>query len=445
MPIFQSQSITTYQSWFRLKNVPGLGNILFKRLIKRFASPENVFSAPLYDLKQVRGMGARVISGIQNSRVTNEIKEQIRLIEKKGFQIVTLTDKAYPVLLKQIPDPPPYFTCIGTLENISPAIAIVGSRQATSYGLNTAEKLGYDLALKGFQVISGMALGIDTAAHEGALKAGGRTLAVLGSGLGTIYPRENRNLFHKIADNGAVISEFNVYASPEARHFPIRNRIISGISTGTVVVEAAARSGSLITARLAAEYDREVFAVPGNIHSSNSAGTHALLKQGAKLVENHGDVTEELYHMIHELSLPAREQTASERPAHKQTASGRVAINTKQGQSDPFLFDSEFSRSNQEFSRSNQEFSRSNQESSRSNQESSRSNQESNPPVPVSLFKPDEYQNEILSILGRASPLHIDTIIEQSAFNAGTVTAALLDLELSGMIKQKPGKMFYLQ
>lgn len=415
MPI--PQSMTAYQSWFCLKNVPGLGNILFKRLIERFGSPENVFSASPYDLKQIRGMGTRVISGIRSSCVTREMEEQFRLIEKQGFKIVTLTDKAYPALLKQIPDPPPYFTYMGTLEDSSPTISIVGSRRATSYGLNTAEKLGYDLAARGFQVVSGMALGIDTAAHEGALKAGGRTLAVLGSGLGKIYPRENRNLFHKIADNGAVISEFNIHAAPEARHFPMRNRIISGISTGTVVVEAAAKSGSLITARLAAEYDREVFAVPGNIHSSNSAGTHALLKQGAKLVENHEDVMEELYHMVH--GVPAEE---SFQPTRNSSSSTLISgLEQKTGHHHPQKPVAHAEQMDSPIS----------------------SGSEKTHPNP--LFRPDEYQNKILTILEKSSPLHIDTIIEQSTFNAGTVTAALLDLELSGMIRQRPGKMFYLQ
>lgn len=413
MPI--AQSMTTYQSWFRLKNVPGLGNILFKRLMEKFGSPDDVFSAPVYDLKQIRGMGKRVISGIHNSRITSEIEDQIRLIRNKGFRIAVLTDSTYPSLLKRIPDPPPYLTYIGTLENPSPAIAIVGSRQATSYGLNTAEKLGYDLGASGFQIISGMALGIDTAAHEGALRANGKTLAILGSGLGKIYPRENRNLFHKIADNGAVISEFNVFAAPDARHFPMRNRIICGISTGTIVVEAAARSGSLITARLAAEYGREVFAVPGNIHSANTTGTHALLKQGATLVENHRDVMEELHHMIHGLMPAPSESTGNELLSNQRvdpqpkTAPPPCNIGNSSGQMPPDTMPS--------------------------------GSESLHPDV---NFKPDTYQNEIITILGKSSPLHIDTIIEQSTFHAGAVTGALLDLELSGMIEQRPGKMFYL-
>jgi DNA processing protein len=180
------------------------------------------------------------------------------------------------------------------LGNAINSIAMVGSRNATDYGLATTNRLSRDLATLGITIVSGMAKGIDTAAHEGALMAKGKTIAVLGSGIGRIYPADNENLFHRIVETGAVISEFPFYAEPEAHHFPMRNRIISGMSLGTVIVEATLRSGSLITARLAAEQNREVFAVPGNIHSFKSTGTHTLIKQGAKLVENSKDIIEEI-------------------------------------------------------------------------------------------------------------------------------------------------------
>jgi DNA processing protein len=175
---------------------------------------------------------------------------------------------------------------------------VVGSRNATHYGISTALKLSSDLASLGITIVSGMALGIDSAAHEGALRGKGQTIAVLGSGLEVIYPKENRNLFYAIAENGAVISEFPLMTEPEPKNFPIRNRIISGICLGTVVVEASKKSGSLITARLAAEQGREVFAVPGSIHSFKSAGAHSLIKQGAKLVEHARDIMEELVGMM---------------------------------------------------------------------------------------------------------------------------------------------------
>jgi DNA processing protein len=182
----------------------------------------------------------------------------------------------------------------GTLDPLENLLAVVGSRNATAYGVTTTRRLCNDLAGKGMGIISGMARGIDTAAHEGALMGKGRTIAVLGSGLEQIYPAENRDLFHKIAENGAVITEFPLNALPEAHHFPQRNRIISGMSLGTLVVEATRKSGSLITARLAVEQNREVFAIPGSIHSFKSAGTHILIKQGAKLVENVQDILDEL-------------------------------------------------------------------------------------------------------------------------------------------------------
>jgi DNA processing protein len=196
--------------------------------------------------------------------------------------------------LREIPDPPPYLYVYGKLDERPKKIAVVGSRHATTYGINTARDLCKDLASLGITVVSGMARGIDTAAHEGALMGKGKTIAVLGCGLDRIYPAENQKLYHRISENGAVVSEFTLMTEPEAHNFPIRNRIISGMSLGTVVVEASKKSGSLITARLAAEQNREVFAVPGSVQSFKSTGTHTLIKQGAKLVEHAQDVIEEL-------------------------------------------------------------------------------------------------------------------------------------------------------
>ena len=183
---------------------------------------------------------------------------------------------------------------MGSISATKKNISIVGSRNATQYGRDTTQRLSRDLASLGMTIVSGMARGIDTAAHEGALMAHGKTIAVLGSGLERIYPRENETLFHRIAETGAVISEFPLNAEPEAHHFPMRNRVISGLSLGTVIVEATLRSGSLITARLAAEQNREVFAVPGSVNSFKSTGSHTLIKQGAKLVEQAGDIMEEI-------------------------------------------------------------------------------------------------------------------------------------------------------
>lgn len=280
--------------WFCLKRVPGIGNHLFKRLIDRFELPEKVFQASKAELIQVEGISARLAVSIKNFRTPDSMRRELDQINQKGLGIITLADSEYPSLLREIPDPPPFLYVSGNLKGSLRNIAVVGSRNATAYGISTTQKLCADLSAFDITIVSGMAIGIDTAAHQGALAGSGKTVAVLGSGLNNIYPTENQNLFKRISENGAVITEFELNAEPEAHHFPIRNRIISGMSLGAIVVEATRKSGSLITARLAAEQNREVFAVPGSIQSFKSTGTHTLIKQGAKLVENAQDVLEEL-------------------------------------------------------------------------------------------------------------------------------------------------------
>jgi len=286
------------QAWFALKSVSGIGNHLFKRLIDRFQSPEHTFGASQDALLKVEGMTLRLAQRIKTHVIEDKIEKELALVSQKGYRILTLSDPQYPPLLKRIPDPPPFLYVYGTLPGTIKNIAVVGSRNATHYGISTTKSLCQDLVSLGFIIVSGMARGIDTAAHTGALSGQGQTVAVLGSGLEQIYPRENQRLFHRIAENGAVISEFSLDAEPEGHNFPIRNRVISGISLGTVIVEATKKSGSLITARLAAEQNREVFAIPGSIQSFKSIGTHQLLKQGAKLVEHAQDVIDELPHDI---------------------------------------------------------------------------------------------------------------------------------------------------
>jgi len=284
--------------WFTLKNVPGIGDLLFKRLIDRFNSPELVFEATREDLVGVDGITPRLAASIKQCKISDSVKKDLDLVMQKKYKIATMADTEYPPLLRQIPDPPPFLYVLGRLNGSIRNIAVVGSRNATRYGLSTTRRLCHDLVKLQMTIVSGMAVGIDSAAHQGALMGKGRTIAVLGSGLERIYPEQNRNLFHQIAENGAVISEFPLKTEPDAHNFPKRNRIISGISLGTVVVEATRRSGSLITARLAAEQNRDVFAVPGSIQSFKSTGTHTLIKQGAKLVEHAQDIMEELSHMI---------------------------------------------------------------------------------------------------------------------------------------------------
>lgn len=251
------------------------------------------------------GVGKKALEKYSDSRVAQKLSEAVRgndidkelaSAKKHGVQIITVFEDKYPNLLKKIHSPPIVLYVKGHLPKDSEyAVGIVGSRVASIYGCATAQKLAYQLASRGVVIVSGLARGIDSAAHKGALKAGGRTIAVLGNGLNTIYPPENKKLAGEIVENGgAVISEFPMAMEPLPRNFPIRNRIISGLSLGVIVVEAAKNSGALITADFALEQDREVFAVPGKIDSSVSHGTNELIKQGAKLVQSADDVIEEL-------------------------------------------------------------------------------------------------------------------------------------------------------
>jgi DNA processing protein len=272
-----------------------VGNVLYRNLLSAFGEPEAVFSAGREALAPVEGMSKKALQGILRFKGDPWIGEELIKVEKMEMEILPLTDSRYPHLLKEIPDPPPYLYFKGTWQpGDSPAMALVGSRLCSYYGESMTLRLASALARRGLAVVSGMARGIDTLAHQGALKAGGKTVAVLGSGLDWIYPKENETLYRQILEQGGVISEFPLGTAPEAKNFPVRNRIISGMSLGVVVVEATERSGSLITARLAMEQGREVFAVPGPVDAAGSFGTHFLIKQGAKLVERPEDILEEI-------------------------------------------------------------------------------------------------------------------------------------------------------
>jgi DNA processing protein len=293
--------------WLTLKSVEGVGDLLFRRLIDRFGSPERALEAPPGALAAVEGIRPAVAKRIHAARKDiGHAEREFERVQKAGFRIVLMSGPEYPAMLRQVPDPPPLLYVSGSLVADEATVSVVGSRHPTSYGIDVAGSLAGDMAGMGITVVSGMAAGIDTAAHRGALDANGRTVAVLGSGLNRIYPAENRDLFHAIAANGAVVTEFTMDAEPDARHFPRRNRIISGISLGTVVVEATRRSGSLITARMALEQNREVFAVPGSIHSFKSTGAHRLIRQGAKLIEHAGHILEELPLAVSTPEAPGR-------------------------------------------------------------------------------------------------------------------------------------------
>ena len=277
--------------------VKGLGNVLICRLIDDCGSAEKVFETAKTAgaLAQIDGIGVETENLVKNFSGWEKAEKEISRARKLGFGISTLTDKEYPANLKEIHSAPPVLYVFGEIkERDRLSIAVVGSRYSSKYGTDTAKSFSRELAEKGVCIISGMARGIDSAAHKGAISAGGRTVAVLGTGLDVIYPPENHELYRNIAKNGAVVSAFPLGTKPDKNNFPERNSVISGLSLGTVVVQAARKSGALITASLALEQKREVFAVPGRIGENSSAGTNYLIKRGAKLVESADDITEEI-------------------------------------------------------------------------------------------------------------------------------------------------------
>ena len=282
--------------WIALNNVLGVGKVLYKRLITRFGGPEEVFGTTEDELLTVDGIRPPVAKAIKAADGRGWADEETARAESRGVRIVTFGDKEYPEHLRQVHDPPPYLYVNGALRpDDKVAVAIVGSRLATTYGRHMTRRIARELASKGITVVSGGARGIDTEAHRGALSAKGRTVAVLGCGIDVTYPLENEELFGLIAESGAVVSEYPMGTPPEHMNFPPRNRIISGMSMGVVVVEATGDSGSLITASYSLEQGREVYAVPGNVVSPNSHGVNSLIKRGAKLVEGAQDVLTDLF------------------------------------------------------------------------------------------------------------------------------------------------------
>jgi len=292
-----------YRHWLALKKIPGVGNILFKRLLSTFSSPEAVFKAGRDALLDVEGLHRTVAGAIRSFSDFSEIDMEIARVEKSGSRLVCLQDAEYPECLAAIDDPPPILYVKGTLKK-SDAVAIVGSRKMTPYGRGVAGTLSRALAELGIAIVSGFARGIDATAHQAALAVGGYTAAVLGCGIDYIYPPEHKSLYRAMAEGGALLSEFPMGTIPAPHHFPQRNRIISGMALGCVVIEAPINSGSLITARHALEQGREVFAVPGPITSMGSAGPHHLIHSGAKLVTQVQDILEEI--LPHLTRLPVK-------------------------------------------------------------------------------------------------------------------------------------------
>ena len=368
--------------WVALKWVEGVGNVGFKALLEAFGTPQKVFEAPLSMIKAVPGIGDKTAPQIKSFKDWKKVEKELEFADRTCVSIVTSQDPLYPSQLLSTYDYPAFLYVKGHLKEDDVNVAVVGSRTASTYGKFTTERLCRELVLRGITVISGLARGIDSAAHRGALSGKGRTIAVLGCGLDVVYPPENEKLFTEISLQGALISEFPFGTPPNAPNFPARNRIISGISLGVVVVEASEKSGSLITARIALEQGREVFAVPGSIDSSGSRGTNKLIKQGAKLIENVEDILEEI--------LP-------------QVTSAPKVVKPDQRQKQP------------------------------------------DDQQKILTSSPDlvlkETEKTVWQVLSQ-KPVHIDQIITSTWLTAHEVLVILLNLELQGLIEQKPGKTY---
>lgn len=315
--------MTDREATIALNMIEGLGPVKVRALIDVLGSPSALFDPDVSDLRMVKGFGSKLSKQVLARRYEVDIEGELRRAKELGVRILTSLDDEYPESLKTIYDPPLVLYVRGEiLAQDRHALAMIGSRKCTHYGLNVTDRLAYQLAQTGFTVVSGLARGIDSAAHEGALKAGGRTIAVLGSAMDELYPPENAELADAIAKSGAVISEYPFGRQADRQTFPYRNRIVSGLSMGVIVVESGAKSGSLHTADAAVEQGRSVFAVPGRVDSPASKGTNRLIKNGAKLVDNVDDILEEF-----ELLIPPE---AVDRPGEQLAARPDVPLSEEE-------------------------------------------------------------------------------------------------------------------
>lgn len=370
------------EKWLKLIRADNVGPTTFTRLIKHFGSADSALGASVSELTKIDRIGFKTAEQIAKTCNKFDTKVELELAGKLGVWIINLDDERYPPVLKRIYDPPPVLYIKGSLtkaDNLG--IAIVGSRRCSLYGQEQASRLAHFLSSAGFTIYSGMARGIDTAAHQGALSADGRTIAVQACGLTNIFPPENKKLFELIAESGACISELPLRYEPLSENFPPRNRIIAGLSLGTIVVEAGLYSGALITARAALENNREVMAVPGKIDSPLSKGAHQLIKQGAKLIESVEDVMEALGYIGEQLQ------------AHVSASAAKASEKTEAP-----LFD-------------------------------------------IGRLNLSEDEKTIYNYLGK-EPSHIDQIIAATNLTAGNISAGLVSLRLKGLIKQLPGSLF---
>jgi len=306
-----TESKNSLRDWLALSFVTGVGSRTAAFLIDRFGSPSTCFEASAAELESA-GLGREAIGSLKSAEPKDTAERELEGLVPLGGIALTLADERYPSLLRETYDPPIVLYAKGNVSRAfdQPAVAVVGSRWCSTYGRNVAQMLGRNLGERGVTVVSGLARGIDSAAHRGALEGMGITVAVMGTGLDTVYPKENRKLAEQIIEHGALITEFPLNTPPVSQNFPFRNRVISGLSLGVLVVEGAERSGSLITARMAYEQGRDVYAVPGNITSSKSFGPNYLIKDGAKLVQTWRDVVEEFPIELKEKILSAEHMEA---------------------------------------------------------------------------------------------------------------------------------------
>lgn len=287
--------MTDLKYWIALSRLTDIGPLSARKLLSAFGTPERIFDAHIEDLLGIEGIGINRAKSIKQFSSWKDVEKEARLIEQKEITPVSFESPSYPEMLRETDGAPLVLYMKGSLiQRDRYAVAVVGSRNLTHYGASVAEGIAGDLAHMGFTIVSGMARGVDSLAHKAALRSGGRTIAVLGSGVDVPYPPENRSLMEKIIGSGSVLSEFPAGTPPDRENFPRRNRIISGLSLGVLVVEATSDSGALITARYATDQGREVFALPGNITSANSSGTNELIRKGATLVRHADDILEEL-------------------------------------------------------------------------------------------------------------------------------------------------------
>jgi DNA processing protein len=367
--------------WLALTLTQGLGATKARRLVELFGGIQGIFRASLTEL-EAAGLSAVSAQSLGTGHSIELAKEESQKAKEAGVTVISLDDAAYPPTLKQIYDPPVVLYVRGSVEILSqPGIALVGTRHPTPYGSGMAEKLAHDLAARGLVIFSGLARGIDTAGHRGALAAKGKTVAVMGTGVDVIYPKDNTRMADQILSmGGTLISEFPLQTFPAPQNFPIRNRIISGVSVGVLVIEAAEYSGTRITSRCALEQNREVFAVPGNVTNKNSWGPNTLIKQGAKLVATWEDVWEE---------LPANVRLTLEPAASPESSSTQAASLFGEAELPP-------------------------------------------------------HEKKIMALLKFDESLHIDEIVEslEPSVSSSEIFAALFELELMGKVRQLPGKNF---